>query len=688
MRALAIFVGLLIAPGLAAAQWESFGNSNLVPGAKPPASTAGLAISTYANQACSGDNPSVNSGTIYPNSPCPNPNGLIMIDPTRYGFAANLGGRPDANGSMYGIDTGGAPCTGAGAALGCADAVTDFVSFASETNAAMTLTFANAVTATKNAQTIAFNNTGQTGDKFFCRDTTTPFARADAAGACAGGTCAHAAPNNHGDAFVVQHNVAAAVCTALDVPLSGCTGSGTGTVWRYYPIIVSSSNICSANNNTLTTFTGNPETFLVGDSLQPYTVDGTHQSAYGHAYLAQLIEEATWEQMYVPRVNMIPGGSAENSTANNTTANCVNADATAGFSFTGGTWLSNTGTLDPTGIMSNRTAVYGRSCWGSNAVANNAYYAKSPTITVTPNMVYTIVGLVQVPTGLAQIQIADQGGTVIDPTSAFTVAKAWSPRGGADYDPLTYNATGLNGTPSLDFPAAQSTVWAPVVMKVRVPAGVTGLEIRVGRNTTASNLMLDEWWMYPSLHQNVAMNRIFPNGLHAWNLTGDSRATTATYGIDNAHAGVLGMLDYAHEQGYSNRPLITWPTKLFPVRVDAVGGRRLLDELNDATPFSIVKAQRPRFGFIQLGLNDINSASVTPAVVSQRIIQAREKIASYGAIPVWIAESPWKGSVGTAAGAQTCSVATTTPDFSGRTDNCGAAILSINRRVLHEAIAW
>jgi hypothetical protein len=623
---------------------------------------------------------------------------MIAIDPTRYGLAANLGGAPDADGSMYGVDTGQAPCAGASAETGCVDASTDFISFATQGPYSMMLTFVNAVSAAKNSLVLSYDSLpGDAGDKIFCRDHSAPFAPAEWDGTCASGTCDFALPPSYNATYIVRHNVGPAKCLDVAVPNLGCTGPGAGTVWRYYPIFVSGGDMCSASGNTLTLTNGNPETFTAGDSLQPYYTDGTHTSAYAHAYLAQLIEEATWEEMFVPRVNMIPGGDMENTTADGTGADCVTGDVDAGWSFVadGGAWNAFTGQLDGAAGPGERTAVYGLGCYGLNEGAPSTnHYATTPLIAVAAGSVYTIVGMIQTPTDSSgsRVQIVDQAGSVIDPTPAATVIAAWGPRGGADYDPLTYDATGLNGAASLDFPRNQTTSWAPLVAKITIPAGVTGIRIRIGNGTTNASLMLDEFYMYPSIVQNMRMNPIFKDGKQCWAMTGDSREGTYTYGIDATHTGTFGMLDWAHQNGHSNRPSIAWfcrsgLTDLWPSQIDAVGGRTISIEVALPTPYPLFDSLWTTFGFVALGLNDVNGKQA-PDQIEENVVKSRNSIASRLVTPVWVLEAPWKGAVGTDPAAQACNVSTSAPDFSRHANNCGSAILSINRRILHDGVAW
>jgi hypothetical protein len=294
--------------------------------------------------------------------------------------------------------------------------------------------------------------------------------------------------------------------------------------------------------------------------------------------------------------------------------------------------------------------------------------------------------MVWVKDGVAQLQIVDQGGTAIDGTSARIVIQAWSPRGGIDKDPLAYNATGMGAAPTLDFPANQTVGWSPLVAKIKVPVGVTSISIRIGRSGSASLIGLDEFYMYPSLFQNQHVNRIFPDGGQRWVLTGDSRDISTTYGIGTTNPGTFGMINWLFNNNSASRQLMNFPT-LSPTFVDAVGGRKISDEIALSVPYPLVKSKRPTYAVVMLGLNDINGSRTTTQVESD-VVATREVIRSYGAIPVWILETPWKGTVGSAAPAQTCSVAQSSPDYSGITNNCGAATLSMNRRILQNGIAW
>lgn len=662
----------------------------------PPAGRMELSAD-YSGLECSTSAPYVTNGTtVFPTTPCNNPNGMIAIDPTRFGLSGNLGGRPDANGSMYGVDVGSGTCTGVGAAIGCVDSATDFVSFLGQSASAMTLDL-GATPGSKNSLTLVVAS-GDTSDPFFCRKTSAPYdtptPAVDCVGAAAG--CGFATPgSSYPETYIVRAQVADDVCAGNGSPFAGCTGSGTGNVYRYYPVTVTNGNMCSSTGTSLTVIDTLPATFESGDSMMAYTADGTHTTAYGHAWLAQTIQEATFEEHFVPRVNLMPDGALESTTANGTDANCIVGSATTSWSFVaaGGAWLTSSATLDPTNAYTARNAIYGEGCYAVNANTSAGSYAQSAVIPVVAGDVYTIVGMTQLTTAstpVMAIQLVDSGGTVIDPTSARTVWNAWSPRSNADKDPLTYNATGLGAAPSLDGAAGEHVVWAPVVIKVRAPAGVTGIRVRIGRGANASNIFLDEWYAYRSLHQDLSLHRIFPEGLQDWALTGDSRNISSTYGIDSSHPGTFGMLDYATENGYGMRPLITyWPfSKLYPSSVDAAGGRRVSDEMALTPPYPLFKSRRPQFAFVALGLNDVNGGSQTPAAIENNIVRSREAIASYGSIPVWILEAPWKGTVGTAAGAQACDVDTAAPDKAGRADNCGAAIMSLNRRILHNGIAW
>lgn len=636
----------------------------------------------YLNQSCTASTPYVTNGTAtFPNTPCNNPAGMILIDPVRYGLLINTGGEPDADGSMY-------------LSTPTVNAATDFISATGMTVAERSVTLSSP-TATQNSQTFTIASSGHLGDKLLCRGDASPYPAADSSGNCSAGTCTAALVSNKNTTMVMRANKASSVCVAADQPFDGCTGSGTGTVYRYYPFTINAVNaaFCAppGTSNIVTVPEGLPATFATGDAFMRYLGDGIHPSPWGFSWLAQLVEEATYEEMFVPRVNMLgSGGNGDTGTAASNQCNGAgtgwggrNDDDSAT------NWTAFNSVLDPNADYSSRLAVYGRGCqWTGSTSGGRVQIPDSGTIAVDAGRTYTIIGLLKSNSAAASIQIYDQSSAVISPASDQSVIAGWSPRGNADKDPLAYNATGYEAAPTLDFPAIRAGMWAPVVLKIKIPAGVTGIKILVARGASTAQMFTDEWYMYPAIHQNMQLNRLFPDGLFDAALLGDSRATHTIGSQDGGqvYANMFGALQYAHDNGYSMRPSLKLPANFALARSKGTGGWKVSDELALSSPFSSLRGKR--FGFVVLGVNDVGSA--TPQTIAYNLVRARERIASFGTIPVYIGESPYKGTIGTgtAAGQNECSVATTSPDYAGRQNNCSNAVLSINRRLIHEGSAW
>jgi len=402
----------------------------------------------------------------------------------------------------------------------------------------------------------------------------------------------------------------------------------------YWPLAIANYTGCTAATTSITPLAGTPIALTTSDSIQLAMPDGVHGDVYYHRWLAQLLLNASEEFAFYPAQNLIADGGAE--TACNTTT----------WSETGAGALGALA-LDVMDVTAGLHSVRGNGCQLSGrTLATDSI--NTPSFAVTPGRIYVAKGYLSLNSASANapiIEVFDQTPTVLN-TSEVTVFHILS---GTPIE-LT------NETPAL------SECWPNcyVVVKFRAGPSQTLATIRVRSTAGTDNMMMDEWFAFPSPTQNMRLNPLIKDGLTSLRVLGDSRSNATT---DNEFGEALD------DMLVSTRPGLALTREVTSAQ-DASNGRKLSDVV--AEGFSTLERNYFGYTLIYLGINDA-SQDRTPAQYEADMQATVRAVRKTGSVPIWLIEPPYKGDTTS----NTCGT--------GGTTNCAITIADYIKLITQNA---
>ena len=538
---------------------------------------------------------------------CNDPNGIIAIDPWS-SLTMQPGGRQDADGSMWSSAT--------------PNAVSDWI------NDGSTHTFGS-----NPAQWArSFSAASDSDDTFYCRynGAGTPADLTECTVDDGNGNLCQDSIGGSGDSEVIvisENN-------------------------RYYPWNIQTYSGCNSGTNTVTGGAGLPADFSASATYRYMWPDGVHPSTYGSRWLAQTILEASWEEFFIPRQNLMVNGKM--------TTDC----ATAGWTASSGT-LAQT-SFDPTIGGSSKTA-YGSGCKVTGYTAGATF--TSDAMTVKPNTYYTFRGWLHLNSVTATHTITITVRDVTNGADLTSATTVWMPNGDADKNPWTSNT-------SQDSELFNTRMFFG---KVLIPPTCLSASIKFTANVATAEVDFDEILFYKSIHQNANFNYIFPDSHQNWFIEGDSRSQLTSVDGSDIPAALDTMMPL-------DRPKMSI-IGTFGTRTNGISGKSLADDvcpvgtctLNEY--MSPILQKTPQFGLIYFGVNDAITGGhdatfgdQTAAQYETNMLTARETLRDIGTIPVLLMEMPYRGDT-----AETlCNTGS-----GDNTANCSTAINEYNRTLIH-----